>query len=751
MNERELQILVSMKDEFSQKMTGIEKALDKSVKEANKAQISFKKLAGALGGMATVYASLRFAMSSVAEYAELESTQLRLEKIVMNATGSTKEQVQALHEQASALEKLGVVDKQVIGSAQAKLATFDLSISAIKELTPALLDMAVAEYGVSVSSEQVTNLANGFGKALQGNTELLTKQGFKLSDYEIELLKNGDETQRLATMNEILGRTYGGVNEEMTKTVEGGMKKFQIQMNDIKETVGKEIAPSLLEMSEIIVNNLPAMIALFTALAKSMANVLTWVTKLAGVRLIDHTAQVEILNDEYLTLTDSMIKAGEAGDKETAKMFAIASKAKKAETEILSLTKAQEILAKYQGGNEMISKGDIVLLEGYGHLVDEFFSVETRQSAVQTELFAINTALIKNKDIIEENSEAQKKAMELLTKPPKTSGLPTILTEDDKKKMEKAREDLAKALEDFTGEYSKFGEKLEDQLFSLGEEHTSAVAKFKEQIKGLRNEVTALNNSFAKGESSDRMTMAEEIVSNEERIAEIQKELAGEVEKNKARELQKELDARLLAEQTNADFINQFATEIAEAKRVAGLTDLERSIEEYNSRRALATQEYNEKLASINAEIREVKKAQKEEARIYQEKTDFISEQLKSAEARHAQSMEANLLTTAKTVEKEIEYYKRLAVAIDAVRGSNTSGSLNRNLGKVEKVNDAIIAPNGNIISTHPDDYLIATKNPQSLGGGSLVINIQTMIGSREYAEEMGNEIIKTLALQAQI
>jgi len=38
-------------------------------------------------------------------------------------------------------------------------------------------------------------------------------------------------------------------------------------------------------------------------------------------------------------------------------------------------------------------------------------------------------------------------------------------------------------------------------------------------------------------------------------------------------------------------------------------------------------------------------------------------------------------------------------------------------------VSDAIISPNGNIISTNPRDYLIATKNPGELGGGSIVIS----------------------------
>lgn len=44
--------------------------------------------------------------------------------------------------------------------------------------------------------------------------------------------------------------------------------------------------------------------------------------------------------------------------------------------------------------------------------------------------------------------------------------------------------------------------------------------------------------------------------------------------------------------------------------------------------------------------------------------------------------------------------------------------SANDNL-TTTKVNDAIITPSGNVISTHPDDYLIATKTPQTLIGGS--------------------------------
>ena len=44
-------------------------------------------------------------------------------------------------------------------------------------------------------------------------------------------------------------------------------------------------------------------------------------------------------------------------------------------------------------------------------------------------------------------------------------------------------------------------------------------------------------------------------------------------------------------------------------------------------------------------------------------------------------------------------------------------------------VNDAIITPSGQVVSTHPDDYLIATKTPQTLGrgGGAPIINFSVV------------------------
>ena len=61
----------------------------------------------------------------------------------------------------------------------------------------------------------------------------------------------------------------------------------------------------------------------------------------------------------------------------------------------------------------------------------------------------------------------------------------------------------------------------------------------------------------------------------------------------------------------------------------------------------------------------------------------------------------------------------------------------------IQSVNDAIISPNGNIITTAPDDYLIATKTPGSLGnsnGTNITINV-TVQGSVTTEKELASSI----------
>ena len=51
------------------------------------------------------------------------------------------------------------------------------------------------------------------------------------------------------------------------------------------------------------------------------------------------------------------------------------------------------------------------------------------------------------------------------------------------------------------------------------------------------------------------------------------------------------------------------------------------------------------------------------------------------------------------------------------------------------KVDDAVIGPGGNIITTNPQDYLIATKDPNSLSSGEVTLNVTYNINVSDKRE----------------
>jgi len=82
--------------------------------------------------------------------------------------------------------------------------------------------------------------------------------------------------------------------------------------------------------------------------------------------------------------------------------------------------------------------------------------------------------------------------------------------------------------------------------------------------------------------------------------------------------------------------------------------------------------------------------------------------------------------------------------------GGNVLDAIGGAINNIFKVNDAVIAPGGNVISTHPDDYLIATKDPSSLGGAGSGLTININGGTyldENVAAKIGDMLINTLNL----
>ena len=254
------------------------KGIDKAVKKfdqlktsGEKAQFALEKAAIpaalALGALAVA------AGKTVSKAIESQVEQDRLRQILITTNQATNDQVNALLDQANALQSVGVASAGSIIAAQAQLATFDLQFETIKKLTPAITDYVIAEKGATATAADFKNMTNGLASALNGQFASLTKAGFVLDDNTKKIISNGSESQRAAALVKVLDSTYKGFNKTARETAEGQLIALKNSFDDLQVEIGtvlipvmKKIIDFVTDLVEVAKRNVGAIIFFGTAI-----------------------------------------------------------------------------------------------------------------------------------------------------------------------------------------------------------------------------------------------------------------------------------------------------------------------------------------------------------------------------------------------------------------------------------------------------------------------------------------------------
>lgn len=186
-----------------------------------------------------------FGKQSVEAYRGAELAQAQLEHAVIQVTKATKEQLQATEDLADALEKKGVLDGDNIKIGLAQLSTFGLSNKAVQGLGGSLADLAVNQFGVSASGEQLSQTANMIAKALNGQFGVLEKSGIRFTKLQQNIIATGTEMEKVKAINEGFAQNLKFTNDVAMKTAEGGMARLQVRIENIQEEIGMFISEAL--------------------------------------------------------------------------------------------------------------------------------------------------------------------------------------------------------------------------------------------------------------------------------------------------------------------------------------------------------------------------------------------------------------------------------------------------------------------------------------------------------------------------
>lgn len=256
---RELQILITAKDEASKSLNGIKSSLG----NAEGASKAF-----GVGLLAVGASVVGFGAMAVKAAQESEFANKRLETIARQVTGATDEQIQSYKDLATQLQKVGVVEDDTIIAGQSQLSSFTKNANSVKILTSSMGDLMVAQNGINVTQEQAIGTANLMGKALSGQLGALTKTGVLVSgEYKTAFESANNEEERAIVLNKIIQDNYGGLNKAMKETSEGGLQALKNNFGDFMEVVGNKIIPFInqlvLKLNDFVSNTLPLLITKF--------------------------------------------------------------------------------------------------------------------------------------------------------------------------------------------------------------------------------------------------------------------------------------------------------------------------------------------------------------------------------------------------------------------------------------------------------------------------------------------------------
>ncbi len=249
--ETELDIVMRLKDEASAQVDKVSKTMGSLQQKAEDMGPTFQKMAGF--GTVAFGAISAFAGKSIADFADAQKSSAMLEHAVIGVTGATQEQLKATSDLADALEAKGVLDGDNIKMGLAQLSTFGLSNKAVQGLGGALADLAVNQYGVSASGEQLSDTANTIAKALNGQFGVLEKSGIRFTEAQKHAIQFGTEMEKVDAINQGFAQNLKFTNEVALGTTEGQMAKATVTAGNLSEALGATLTPIVKDLTEKIV------------------------------------------------------------------------------------------------------------------------------------------------------------------------------------------------------------------------------------------------------------------------------------------------------------------------------------------------------------------------------------------------------------------------------------------------------------------------------------------------------------------
>lgn len=595
-----------------------------------KAGTSFGTLVGgiltsqaAYQALMTTYEDVKgFFESSFEDALKASGTMVQVQVDVNNAGLSYNKLAPQIAAVAQQNEKLGFSQEDTQLS-MGKLILATGNYTQAQKMNHLAMDLSVAK-NIDLNSATVL-----LQQVMAGNTRVLKAYGISI-----------DGAATSADALNLIQQKVGGSADALAGTPLGHMREMQAQWEEMKIEVGNAFMPVLEDVFSFFEAHLPEITVFLKDLAAGL------VTTAEDILFIGQTTGVfEILKVvlggvvQYFQMVTGAIQAvadalhGLIGDTEQY-----------ANSQIQLSVKMKETLDNYNK-----------LHQAHQVSEDDFKQLDA----------ASQIAIIHQTDLAEKTGKLSDA----------TAGA-SLNFNDIENHIQKADNAVIKhsdAVAKLSTDYDKMKTAGATDLADLSDQFTTKMASINDAISKTQKSIADLTNSFNQTQTDDTAKVAESIVASEQKIADIKKQLAESTSVTQT----ENLNEQLVTEQKNYDSSLAFRTANVAAMSAAEArgqeTDLQRAIDDYNTKKQLDLTAYNEKLQTLNQELKDKQKEADDEKTLYQNKVNAINKVLDAGNAYFTKLSNDRISTTTKEVDAEIAQFQALTAAIGQMKSASSS------------------------------------------------------------------------------
>lgn len=303
MANKNVNILLTLKDKFTPKLQGTTKEIKKQKAEINKsskiikgwgdsANNAFKSVMGSavkvgatiatLGGALSVAGIVSFANSAIEGFNAAQEAETKLEAVLQNvpsimsqgadAATRAKDELVGLTDQ---MEEYGVVAGDVSVAGLQQMATFQLSEETLKKLAPGMADLLAQQKGLNATQQDAVSIGNMIGKVMSGQTSALSRAGIVMSEYQEEVIKSGTEEEKAAMLAKVLEQNVGGVNKALAQTDAGKVAVAGNLIGRASDAIGEKLMSVKGQLADLLIQYMPQ---IQNAAMTLVGNIDTWIT-----------------------------------------------------------------------------------------------------------------------------------------------------------------------------------------------------------------------------------------------------------------------------------------------------------------------------------------------------------------------------------------------------------------------------------------------------------------------------------------